>query len=62
MLKQSWDILDVSLDGSNVDKLEVLLLGCSLGSTDVKVLGYGDGIKLGYNDVKVLDNIIVNVM
>ena len=32
--------LDGSLDGSNYGKLEILLLGSSLGSTDGKVPGY----------------------
>ena len=43
--------LNESFDGSNDGKLEHLFLGDSLGSTDVKVLGFllgdVDGITLG---------------
>ena len=37
------------------------MLGCSLGYTDGKVLGSGEGIKLVYNDGKVPVNILGNV-
>ena len=37
------------------------MLGYSLVSTDGKVLGYDEGIKLGLFDGKVLGNILGNV-
>ena len=39
-----------SFDASNDGNLEGLLLGDSLGSTGVKVLGSDEGIKLGSTD------------
>ena len=62
MLEQIWDILDGSLDGSNDGKLEGLLLGGSKGSTDCRVIGSDEGIKLGYTDNEVLVTIIGNLM
>ena len=48
-------------DGSNDVNLEGLFHGDSLVSTDGKLIGTDEGIKLGYNDGKVLGNIIVYV-
>ena len=45
----------------NDGKLEVLLLGDSLGTTDVKVLGYDEGINLVSTDGEVIVNILVNL-
>ena len=42
--------LDRSFDKCNDGKLEVLLLGDSLGSADDKVIGSDEGIKLGLFD------------
>ena len=50
-----------SFDGSNDVKLECLLLVDSLGSTDGKMIGSDRCIKLGCNDVKVLENVLGNV-
>ena len=50
-----------SLDGSNYGKLHELLLLGSLGSIDGKLPGSYEGIKMGYNDVKVIGTILVNV-
>ena len=47
--------------GSNDDKLEGLLLGESLGSTDGKVLDSNEGIKMGSTDGKVLGTVFGNV-
>ena len=48
-------------DGSNDGNIEGLLLGDSLGSTDVKVLGSDEVIKLGLSGGKVFVTIIGNV-
>ena len=50
--------LDGSFDSYNDGNIEVLLLGCSMGSSDCKLLVSGECIKLGSNDGKVLGNII----
>ena len=50
--------LDGSLDGYNDVNLEVLLLGCSLGSSDCKLLVSGECIKLGSNYGKLIGNIL----
>ena len=42
-------------------QLQGLLLGCSLVSTDVKVLGYDEGIKLWISYGKVFVTILVNL-
>ena len=52
--------LNGSFDGSNDGKFEKLLLVESLVSTDGKVLGSDEGIKLGYTDVKVIGTILGN--
>ena len=49
--------LGESVDGSNDGKLDVLLLGHSLGSTDGKVLGFYEVIKMVLSDDKVLGTI-----
>ena len=41
--------------------MEILFLGDSLGSTDGKVIGSDEGIKLGLCDVKLLVTLIENV-
>ena len=53
--------LDGSLDGSNDIKLEILLLGDSLGYTYGGVLVSNKGIKLGPSDGKVLETVLGNV-
>ena len=53
--------LDVYLDGSNYGNIWSLFLGSSLVSTDDKVLGSNEYIKLRSNYGKVLGNILVNV-
>ena len=50
-----------SLDGSNDGLLEVLLLRGSLGYTDGKFLGFGEGIKLENIYGEVIGTILVNV-
>ena len=50
--------LDGSLDGSNYGNIEVLFIGGSMGSSDGKVPGSDEIIKLGLFDGKVLGNII----
>ena len=54
-------ILDKPIDCSNDIKLEGFLLIGSLISSDGKVLGSDDDIKLGLSDGKVLDTILGNV-
>ena len=53
--------LDGSFDCFNDDKLERLLLGCSLGYSHFKVLGSDEGIKLGSTDGNVFFNLLVNL-
>ena len=53
--------LEVSFDGSNDGKLEGLLLGDSLGSTDGKVLVSDEGIKLVFSGGKLLGTILRNL-
>ena len=53
--------LDVSFGGFNDDKPEVLLLEDSLGSTDGKLLGSDEVIKLGSTDGEVIGTILRNV-
>ena len=53
--------IDRSFDGSNDGKPEYFFLGDSLGSTGGKVLGSGEGIKMGYTDDEVLVPILGNV-
>ena len=53
--------LYVSLDGSNGGKIEVLLLGRSLGSTDGIVPGSEKGVKLRLFDGKVFSTILRNL-
>ena len=53
--------LDGFFDSSNDVKLEGLLLLHSVGSTDGKVLGCDEGIKLGLSFGTVLDTIIGNL-
>ena len=53
--------LDGLFDDSNNGNIEGLLIEDSLGSTDDKVLGSNEGIKLGSIDGKVLDAILGNV-
>ena len=48
-------------DGSYDGKYSVLLLGDSLVSTDGKVIGYYEVIKLGLSYGKLFGNIFVNV-
>ena len=55
------DSLYGSFDGSIDVKAEELFLGDSLGSTDNKVLGSDEGIKLGSSGGKLLVIIPVNV-
>ena len=50
--------LDGSFDFSNDGNIQVLLLGGSLGSTDGKVLGYDEFIKLVYTDGKLFSTIL----
>ena len=53
--------LNVSFDGYNYGKLEGLCLVYLLVSTDVKVLGSVEGIKLGSTDGRVLSTTLGNV-
>ena len=53
--------LDESFHGSNYVNLEGLFLGDSLVSTDGKVRGSDEGIKMGLSGGKSLGNIIGNV-
>ena len=53
--------LNESFYGSNDDKLELSFIGDSLGSTNGKVIGSDEGIKLGLFHREVLDNIFVNI-
>ena len=55
------DSLDGSFDGSNYSKIWVLLIVDSLGSTDGKVIGSDECIKLGSTDGKFLGTILGNV-
>ena len=50
--------LDVYIDGSTDCNLEVLFIEGSLGSTDDKVIGSDEGIKLVSTDGKLLGTII----
>ena len=50
--------LDRPFDVSNDGKLEGLMLGDSLGYTNGKVLGSGEGIKLVYNDGELISTIL----
>ena len=43
--------------GSNDGQLLSLLIGKSLGSTDGRMIGSDEVIKLGYNEGKVIDSI-----
>ena len=58
ILKKYLGSLDGSFDSYNDGNLEVLLLGCSMGSSDCKLLVSGECIKLVSNDVKVLRTIL----
>ena len=49
---------DVSFDDCNDDKLERLLIEGSLVSADGKIIGYDEGITLGYTYSKVLVTMI----
>ena len=53
--------LDVLFDGSCYRKRGGLFLGASLVSTDVKVLGYDEGIKLVLYGGKLLGTVLGNV-
>ena len=55
------DYSDVSFDGSSSGNIKGLFIGGSLGSTDSKVIGSDEGIKLGISEGKVIDTILVNV-
>ena len=53
--------LDESFDGYNDGKLERLFIGDSLGSTDDKVIGFYEGIKLWLSNVKMIGAILEGV-
>ena len=53
------DFLYVSFDRSN--KFALILLGGTLGFTDVEVIGYDQGIQLGFIDGKLLGTIFGDV-
>ena len=61
MLEQRLPALDGPFGGFNDGKLERLLIGDSLGSHHSKVIGSGEGMKLGLFYVEVLGNILINV-
>ena len=59
---ETWiDSLHGDFYGSDNGKLEGLLLGVLLGSTNDKELGSDEGIKLRSTDIKLLSNILGNV-
>ena len=53
--------LDESFDGSNDVNLEGLFLGCSLGYTDGKMLGYDEHIKMVSTGGNLIGTILGNV-
>ena len=55
------DSLSVSFDCSNYGKMEVPFLGDSLRSTDGRVFGSDEGIKMGLSYGKVFGIVLVNV-
>ena len=61
MIGKQLGYLDGSFDGSNDGKLEILLIGYSLGYNDGKVLGYDESIKLGLSGDKFFGTILLNV-
>ena len=50
-----------SFDSSYDCKIEVSLIGESLGSTEGKVIGSDEGIKLGSSGVKVIGAVLIDV-
>ena len=61
MLEQSWDFLDGWFYGYNDVNIEGLLIGGLLRSSNGKVLGSDEDIKLGLSHFKVIGYIAVNV-